>query len=391
MKKQWFESPWIILFPLAIFLIFPAWYTGSQYFLVDCKTLGNPEKRSPCKAVDIASLFNAAPDLVDPEIEKDAVKGWKAPEKLAPDTKPRRQGGKFVWMFIFIANVLCAGVGWLIALMIFNRYTRPAQPVVKVRDKNEKGFTEFLLRNRAYILGLLTLIGGFIIINVEPVNLEKVYEKTIEKSIDGIANFSQLTEVIHSSVYTAILALLTAMCVLVYPRKNERVIAETAKTADDDSGNIVFKEDEKSKKFIRGAAAAILKKRDALNGLLYVSTTLLVLSVIRLHSSLGWTLTFMSAESVPGMKIFFENFATVLGGFFTLLLASTYIPIAYIVNSRGRTAQRAEWQGSADAGKKTAETDFKFSFNEAFPKILAIIAPLLTGPLAEFFKNSMPK
>lgn len=391
MKKEWFESPWIVLFPIIVFLIFPAWYTGSQYFLVNCNNFGNKESPAVCAPVELDKLFVTAIDVPEPDPEKEAVKGWKASEKLAPDVKPRRQGGRFIWMFAFVAVIMTAAAGLLIALFVIQKYTGAVAPRKKIAEA--QGLLAFLLEWRTLIFGILMCVIGTLIVVAYPEKTELIYKKTIANHrTDGIANFVRLMEFIYASSYAALLALASAMLVLAFPRKNERVIRETAEEdQDEDSYTITFKTDEVSKKYIKNAAAVLLRKRDALNSLLYVSTILLVLTVVRMHASYSWTLTFMSAESVPGMKIFYENFATVLGGFFTLLLASTYIPIAYIVNSRGRTAQRAEWQGTADAGKKTAETDFKFSFNEAFPKILAIIAPLLTGPLAEFFKNSMPK
>lgn len=119
---------------------------------------------------------------------------------------------------------------------------------------------------------------------------------------------------------------------------------------------------------------------------LYVGTVMLVIGMLFERCLFQWSLAFLSREEQP-QKIaqsFFAGIVAVDGGFYTMLLAAVYLPAALIV--RARTEQLAALPAEeSDRAKTLKEHGLDFSFSEALPRLLAILAPLLAGPIGELF------
>lgn len=129
------------------------------------------------------------------------------------------------------------------------------------------------------------------------------------------------------------------------------------------------------------------QKMRYLRTILYIGTLMLVVGVLLIRSVHQWTLAFIASREEQMLKIaenFFANLLAVDGGFFTLLLAAAYLPAAFIV--RWQVEQIGGLpQVEAEKEKTLQNYHLAFSFNEALPKIIAILGPILAGPVGDLF------
>lgn len=119
--------------------------------------------------------------------------------------------------------------------------------------------------------------------------------------------------------------------------------------------------------------------------MLYAGTVMLVVGMLFERALFQWSLAFLSRDE-QAQKIaqgFFATIVAVDGGFYTILLAAVFIPAALIV--KGRVEDKLLPAGAEDRQKILKEHGLDFSFSEALPKLLAIMAPLLAGPIGELF------
>jgi hypothetical protein len=124
--------------------------------------------------------------------------------------------------------------------------------------------------------------------------------------------------------------------------------------------------------------------------LLYAGATMLVATTARASALMSWALSYVpkpSADSASSLKSLYDAIhgsATIMVGsqgvFYTLLLCAIYLPSAYFLRARGiallddnaetTDAQRAAWKAQVP-------------FMERLPRLLALLAPLLSGPALE--------
>jgi hypothetical protein len=133
---------------------------------------------------------------------------------------------------------------------------------------------------------------------------------------------------------------------------------------------------------------------------LYVSTVILVVGIILERALFQWTLAFIWRDErlVKAAENFLANVLAVDGGYFTLLLAMVYLPAFVILRKRAELLLPLpeEKLTSADLLLPLPERKLKsaevlkkygldFSFTDSLPRVLAILAPLLAGPIGELF------
>lgn len=389
MKKEWFEKGRIIALPIALFVVFLAAYYLSQSFLVQC--MGSPGLvRAGCENVNLEYIYKTSPEAVGNEHQQSA-------DTDVNDLKNRknnaeRLGGRYTWIFSFVANVMVALGAMGIFLFILNKWTSisiTGESLPKMTTGRTLGWLSKKPGTAICVaVAAAIIIIPFIFSDLYMPTTRAVFESTIQTKAFGIAGIGGLLDFANAVTFAATFIFVFALCVLAYPRTEERVLDNP----DD-------------KKEVKAAVDRLVEKKDDLRIMLYVATFLLVLCIFRMTTSFTWTLTFMTPESAEGMKVFFASFTNVMGGFFTLLLAATYLPAAYIVNKRGETAAKllpkpktvrararaAVPEKASEPPEKKAAPDFKFSLVESLPRILAIAAPLLAGPLADMLKNLVAK
>jgi hypothetical protein len=128
------------------------------------------------------------------------------------------------------------------------------------------------------------------------------------------------------------------------------------------------------------------QKMKYLRTILYLGTLMLIIGMLLIRAVHQWSLVFMprSETAIKMAENFFSNLLALDGGFFTMLLAAAYLPSALIVR----------WQAEQIQGLPLADTEkekelqkyhLTFSFTESLPKIIAILGPILAGPVGELF------
>ncbi len=173
------------------------------------------------------------------------------------------------------------------------------------------------------------------------------------------------------------------------------------------------------------AASHVSQQMKYLRWVLYIGAVLLVLITFRHKITMQWALEYMKphllfkAEMLEPAKILYANLESLISNnltgtsvFNTLLLAGIYVPSALVLQSRAtrlsQLAIRLESERATTA-KEVDETTVVFTapvlrtkqeewiksyglshpIREQLPKVVAIVSPLLAGPIGEllnFFK-----
>jgi hypothetical protein len=128
------------------------------------------------------------------------------------------------------------------------------------------------------------------------------------------------------------------------------------------------------------------QKMKYLRTILYVGTLILVIGMLLIRSVQQWSLAFIERDEqlIKIAENFFSNILAVEGGFFTLLLAAAYLPAAFIVRWQVEQVSGLP-QAEAEREKTLQNYNLTFSFNDALPKIIAILGPILAGPVGDLF------
>ena len=144
------------------------------------------------------------------------------------------------------------------------------------------------------------------------------------------------------------------------------------------------------------AASAILFQRDSqlekeelrrrqtlLRYVLYVGGALLAIAVLQLSARLGWGASYLPAASpmAPLVKSLVEGIVNSMGTFYVLLMAAVYVPAALVLQSRVK--QLAAREAPNDPETWLTENGFSLSFSQYLPRIVALLGPMLAGPLGD--------
>jgi hypothetical protein len=118
----------------------------------------------------------------------------------------------------------------------------------------------------------------------------------------------------------------------------------------------------------------------SLNSILYASTLILIVGILFEKALLQWVFTVTSRDehTIKAAESFSAALLAYDGGFYTLLLAALYLPAAFVLRRRGAELV-------AHDPKALEKYGLNFSFTESLPRMLAILGPLLAGPVGELF------
>lgn len=381
--QNFIQSKWMAFVPIVLTGVFVAFYAVSQSMFIECcpaKNTGATEdgyckagdgtkegtcsSTVGCEGTDPSRVFSG---LIDPfQSAPDWTKGPKQEQVKGKEILAKRFSGRFIWMFFASASVLFS----LAAIGVFFW--------VVIRWRNWVA---------ALVVGVVAVgIGvGAVWSDNMPV-ARPLFCKTIVNGVGGMTDFITINQAINVIGYTASAAMFLAIAAVLFCEAPQRPSAkprQANKNPDyiDEFDFFGHPKEETPPEPKPSRKEILLEQMGHLKVILYVSTALLIVGVLRLNSGFTWSLSFMTEDTAKIAEGFLASVTTVLGGFFTLLLACTYLPSVYIL------WKRAEGEDMAEMEKK----GFKFSFTESLPKILAIAAPLLTGPIAELLKNLAPK
>lgn len=122
--------------------------------------------------------------------------------------------------------------------------------------------------------------------------------------------------------------------------------------------------------------------------ILYLGTFILIAGVLMVRSLYQWSLAFVlrDDQAIKAAEGFFSILLAAEGGYFTLVLAAVYLPAAFILRHRADSLP-----GMPEDEEKKDEVlkkyDMNFSFSHSLPRVVAILGPLLAGPVGELFSR----
>jgi hypothetical protein len=371
MKENLFEKKWLSLTPLLILIGFLIIYVFAQNGFIEsnlnfsneeCTARKKNNEQADCARVEPTYIFSTATEPFDQA--GNLVKDEKQSDTQSRAKIAERYNGRLLAMFMIAANVLFGLIAFSIFFFLIER-----------------------LQGYKWAFGLIavSILFGFILSFTDRMPLmEPILRNTIGSLWGGMAGIFDVIRLVNSIAYGATLAFVFAICVNLYPEKNGSAVSGDAN--EKKAPEKIDSQDDAMKKL-----QDLADKKANLETLLYIGTVLLIVGVLRMTAMGNWSLAFMTPETAKIANTFFAHLTTVIGGFFTLLLATAYIPAIYILQQRHQVLLDRYAENGIDTAKEAEKTDFIFSMKDALPKIIAIIAPFLTGPIAELFKNLIPK
>ena len=351
-----YNSPLMALVPLLALALFAVSYYFSQQSFVKCEY----ESFVQCKAINSGALI--IPSAVPLPISEEFSKGTDDDAKQkGREILSKIYTGRLSWMFLATVNLLfCVfllGVFWSIARQWSNW-------------------------NFATVLIIVSAAIGFVASANDSLFLASpLFTNTIQREgYGGITNFTSIIFYLNALLYTGAVAMALVVALILFNKTDGFI------------GKIINMGDRPNNDRLGATVETLSKQQGHLKALLYVSTILLIIGVLRLSTGYAWAMYFLTTETAKSAEGFFTTLTTTIGGFFTILLAAIYLPTAYIIHKRARAVIQGD--DSVAAGAKDEEMEkkgFKFSFSETLPRLLAILAPFLTGPIADLLKNAAPK
>ena len=122
--------------------------------------------------------------------------------------------------------------------------------------------------------------------------------------------------------------------------------------------------------------------------ILYTGTVLLVTAILLKKSIYQWSLAYTAQDdAIETARNFVTSLLTLEGGFYTLVLAAAYFPAALVLQRRAELLAGPSLD-ETEKEIKLKEHGMNFSLQESLPRILAILAPFLTGPVADLLTGN---
>ena len=127
----------------------------------------------------------------------------------------------------------------------------------------------------------------------------------------------------------------------------------------------------------------LLKRVRLLRPILMVGATALVVAILRLSVTHAWAASYLLPESplAKNVSSLVTGIVVSMGTVYTLLMASIYLPAALML--RTRVLKLAAGKTDQEQEKFLSDNGLNLSFMQLLPRVLALFAPLLAGPLGE--------
>jgi hypothetical protein len=256
-----------------------------------------------------------------------------------------RYSARLSW--IFMASVC--------ALVCFAAYLLGCYAIYKPMNKEEPDRIAWL------IAAVFLSVGVWVFLYLHPQYhmplLQRLLPTTLETDIREITRTMSL---LNSFAFAAAFHLTLAMAAILLEIESVR----------------------KSAKVLHEAAQGMKR----LQTILYASTLMLVVGILLERSVLQWVVTFMShdEQAIKVAQNFMASILAIDGGFFTLALALTYLPSAALVRSKAERLKQLP-KDETEREKVLQGYGLNFSFTESLPRLVAILGPLLAGPVGELF------
>ncbi|HEX8370426.1 MAG TPA: hypothetical protein VF604_17900 [Pyrinomonadaceae bacterium] len=356
MTEKWFESSWANATPLIIFIIFMMIFLAGQQVLNVC----NESNSSFCSSIDIKKHILFAPQKVftetdgKPGLIKDKDKDGNETETYAVSRRilANRYSGQIVWIFFVGINILISIIGLTIYLLL------------AVKTKKYKYVVCGLIITLAF--GIIALIHNSPIIM-------PIIDSAIKTGDGGIAYIEYAVKLLNFLAVTTMMATVLTISAILFRHSLRDSEAE-----------------EKSQESVERKLRDLSEQVEDLRLVIYFATAMLIVGVLQISSLLSWTATFFPENE---LNSFFSTITFVIGSSYTLLLAAIYLPAYYVLQNRATIYVNASLKSTAadslqnkeDLPKDYKLQFFSFSFIDSLPRVLVILAPLLTGTISEQF------
>lgn len=367
MANGWITGRQGAVAPILTVAVLIIVYGLSQSIFIECKP--KFAKCLPFSAGYIFTLNTGSPineitNLVSGE-DQNQVKNNR---KLIAE----RYSGRVVWVFLVaVSALLCLASFFATYRLIY---------------KSSSFRKESAATRTTFFVGLSLLLGfllWFFPRSYTPVMMDILKATIAQQGQFGMPIVFETMNLINSLTYAAAFMLVFASCAILLPRKS---VAETDTRDEDTKPNETDKAEGEDLEVIANRLAAVSEQMKDLRIVLYFGTFLLIVGVLRMSAVTQWTLAFISPDALDAAKSFHITLSSVAGGFNSLILAAVYLPAAYILQRRAELFAN-ELPLPPDKQEETLKSKgFTFSFRESLPRALAILGPLLAGPIGELFK-----
>jgi hypothetical protein len=275
----------------------------------------------------------------------------------------RRHGGRFVWMFFVGLGILTAVIGFVAAALIFSRTPE--------EQSGRYGLRYAITFTLTGVLGLWLCMNPQVQMNLTGA----VLQNTIGSAPLGEPRIVNVMAVANALSLAASLALVAACCLLLLPVQ--------LKPSDHD-GELLELD---SESLLRRNLSPITHRLRHLRIFLYVATLLLVVGVLRMQAVMDWVLAFLEPDDAEALGGLTSTLSSVIGAFYSLVLAAVYLPAAYVLKTRAEAAIDTSGATEEVKGKIRESTVFSQSLNAVLPRLAALLGPLLAGPFAALLER----
>ncbi len=334
MENNWFDNKWAALTPFIMIVILNALYVSFASGFIYCRW-GN----AGCKPINVENIL---PKDKNNQIQLNHIdlNDSSTPNRNVIAT---RYNGRTSWVFLMAVYMFLSVISFVVSILLtrksFADWGKP--PVIGI----------VILMALSTLLGLTLHYFKDLYMPV----LKGLLEKTI---VVDVTNIVQVANTINSIGFAASFSLVLASCAVLLPTSGQGL--------------------DRLKK--------LSTRMNDLRAILYTGTLMLVAGVLLMRSLFNWSIAFIpqTAQDIEVADIFNSGILSAEAGFYTLILAAVYLPAAFILQERAHSITVGSNE-EAEKDRILTGASLTFSFTESLPRILAILAPLLAGPVGELF------
>ena len=374
MFKRVIHTGWFAATPLLLTAILALVFFSFQRVLVDCR-------EDPCGQVTIAGLFEpdlsvavnpagaivvppvVIPDTAGPATTQALRKAGEAARLRMLTAAAERHSARLVVLFFVGLGLIASAAAFGVAALMLS----PPQGEARRRYTILRGVVLAFAGAMCVMLYLHPGHGG-------------LSRQILHRTVAGQAALAEPRAVHLLTLVTALqlaasFALVVACVSLLLPVQRSET-AESAPAAAHDP-----------EERLRSELRPLTHRLMALRIFLFVATVLLVIGVLRMQAVWRWALSFVGPEAAQALASVASTVPSLTGAFYTLVLVAVYVPSAFALRTRVNTviADAALPAEKADAMRAAVLPGD--SIMGAIPRIAALTAPLLAGPIAKLLEQ----
>jgi hypothetical protein len=383
MPKPWYQSPLAAAVPLVLVLLLFGMQACSQKTFVLCKG-----RDVGCKALKVGELYE-----VDRSMQFDTVGRVSLPLRVnaAQDTGAaktarlstadsvrleglkiavRRYNARLVWAFFVAMGVVAALVAFGTAALLLTRSS-----VENPTSRSLEGRTvPYYVRLGALLAS--SLVVGLVLFQIPEFHMSvmlSVLTRSIGAELQfGMARIDEVMNFFNSFEQAASFALILACCLMLLPSHATDSLDDRAPDAPAD---------------LERRLRPVLHRIGNLRIFLFVATAMLVIGILRMQAVGDWAVTFVKPTEATVLASTGTTLRGVMGAYFSLVLAAVYLPSAYVLRARA-AALIAEAEVPPEVKEEAvARAGLSVSLGDAVPRVAAILAPLLAGPIGTLLQQ----